>query len=280
VPKVTPPATTHRPASARILPRGGTAIFPTYRVVTYYGVGGNPTLGILGAASPEQGAVAVEKRAAAYAGYGRPVQPAMELITTVALGSPGPNGDYSSPGDPASVAAYLAAAKRHRQLLVLDFQPGRSEFLTQVRRFEPFLLDPNVGVAVDPEWKVGPGQAPGGGRIGSASAAGVNAVGAYLSNLVRTHNLPQKLFVVHQFNFAMLPDRGNIVRYPGLATVIHADGLGPMPAKVGVYRQLAIPAPPFFAGFKVFFNPRFDPTLMSPAQIMSLRPRPDLISYE
>lgn len=276
---VPPPPPTARAIVAE-LPRGGTTILPRYRVVTFYGVGGSPTLGILGAGTPDQAAAAVEARAAAYASYGRPVQPAMELIATVALGSPGPNGDYSSAGDPASVSAFLAVAKRHKQLLILDFQPGRSEFLPQVQRFAPFLLDPNVGVALDPEWKVGPGQRPGGGRIGSSSAASINAVGAYLSALVRAHNLPQKLFVVHQFNLAMLPDRGNIVRYPGLATVIHADGLGPTVTKVNVYRQLGIPAPPFFAGFKAFFNRAFDPTLMSPAQIMALRPRPDLISYE
>jgi hypothetical protein len=266
-----------RPTQAQ-LPLGGRMLFPAYRVVAYYGDGRNPTLGVLGRGGPDDAANAVARQAAQYAGYGRRIQPAMELITTLALASPGPNGDYSDPGDPAIVAQFLAAAKRHHELLILDFQPGRGEFLPQVQRYEQFLLDPAVGVALDPEWKVLPTQRPGGGFIGSASASSVNAVSAYLSQLVTAHGLPQKLFIVHQFTFTMLPDRANIIARPQLATVFQADGHSNVQNKIAIFHQLAFPAPPYRIGFKLFYVE--DHPLMTPDQAMSLRPQPDLISYQ
>jgi len=189
----------------RELPRGGVRIVPRLRVVAFYGGPDGPGLGVLGAGSPEQAAAAVIARAAGFAGFGRPVQPAMELLATVAQGAPGPDGTYSRPVTNTQIAAYLAVAHEHRMLLILDIQPGGGEFLPQVRALEPFLLDPDVSVALDPEWKVPFEQAPGGGRIGSATAADINAVGAYLSGLITTRRLPDKLLIVHEFTRRCCP---------------------------------------------------------------------------
>jgi hypothetical protein len=274
-PTATPTPT---PSPTPSLPRGGRLIFPAFRVVAYYGNGAAPGLGILGSGTPDQAAAAVQQQADQYAFAGKPVLPAMELITTVALPEPGPDGVYSSHGDPAMVANYLAAARRHKELLVLDFQPGQGDFLTQVQRFESFLDQPDVGVALDPEWHMKPGQIPG-QVIGSASAADINAVSAYLEGLVTRHRLPQKLFVIHQFQAPMLPDRQAIVARPGLATVFHADGNGTPGTKLDVYGSLAFPGPPFYRGFKLFFTR--DYPLMSPQQTISqVNPVPDLISYQ
>ncbi len=245
--------------------------------MAYYGAPGTDALGVLGRGTPDQAAAAIERQAAQYARFGRPVQPAMELIATVAQGGPGRDGLYSKPIPDAAIAAYLAAAHRHRLLLILDFQPGRGEFLPQVQRVSRFLLDPSVSVALDPEWKVGLGQVPA-KVIGSASAASINAVGRYVSSLVAPHRLPDKLLVVHQFTLSMLPDRSNIERPRGLEVVLHADGLATPAAKIHVYHQLAFPCPPFHAGFKLFF--RADTGLMTPAQVMALRPQPEIVTYQ
>ena len=260
------------------LPAGGRTILPKLRVVAFYGGPDGPGLGVLGAGTPDQAADAVERRAQAFASYGRPVQPAMELIATVAQGSPGGDGDYSGAISNKQIRTYLAAAHAHHMLLILDIQPGGGEFLPQVRRLQPFLLDASVSVGLDPEWKVPFGDAPGGGRIGSSSAASINAVGRYLSGLVRSNHLPDKLLVIHQFSNSMLPDRRNIRSYPGVETVMHADGEGSPALKVGVYRQLGFGKLPFHAGFKVFFTE--DTRLMSPAEIMALHPRPDIVTYQ
>ncbi len=271
------PTPTPTPTPPPTLPRGGRVIFPRYRVVAYYGGSDGPGLGVLGAGTPDQAAEAVERQSRLFAVPGRPVLPAMELITTVALASPGPNGIYSSPGDPAAVQRYLAAARRHKQLLVMDFQPGQGDYLTQIKRFEQFVKQPDVGVALDPEWHMRPGQIPG-QVFGSSSAADVNAVSSYLAQLVRRYRLPQKLFIIHQFRQSMLPDRQLIVARPGLATVFHADGNGVPADKVQVYNLLAFPGPPFRRGFKLFYTR--DVPLMSPQEALALVPPPDLVTYQ
>jgi hypothetical protein len=245
--------------------------------VAFYGAPGGDQLGVLGRGTPDQAAAAVERQAAQYARFGRRVQPAMELIATVAQAGPGTDGLYSKAVPQADIARYLAAAHRHKLLLILDFQPGRGEFLPQVRHDERFLRDPSVSVALDPEWKVGPTQVPA-QVIGSSSAASINAVGRYVSAMVTGHRLPDKLLVVHEFTQPMLPDRGNIARPAGLEVVLHADGLATPAKKIAVYQALRFPCPPFHAGFKLFY--RADTGLMRPAQVMALRPQPEIVTYQ
>lgn len=259
------------------LPRGGRVIFPDYRVIAYYGSGEFPGLGVLGKTPPEKAAEAIEKQANGYAFAGRKILPAMELITTVALNSPGPMGVYSSNGNPDVVQKYLDVARKRKMLLILDFQPGQGEFLPQVKRFEKFLTQPDVGVALDSEWRMKKGQIPG-KAYGSATAAEINGVSQYVQGLVQKNNLPEKLLILHQFRLDMFPDREKIVARPGLATVFHADGFGPQSEKKEVYAALKLPPPPFRIGFKLFYKD--DPDLMTPKQAMELQPAPDLITYQ
>jgi hypothetical protein len=246
-------------------------------VVAYYGAAGIPILGVLGTADPDTIAAEVSARAAQYASAGRMVLPAFELITTMAQPCRADFPLCTSAISPQTVQAYLDAAHRHRMMLILDIQPGRGEFLPQVQALRPFLSDPSVGVALDPEWKLAPYQFPI-ESIGSSSAASINAVGAYLSGIVQAENLPDKLLLVHQFVRSELPDRQNIKVYPRVETLLHADGFGSPGAKVGVYQQLAFPSPPYRVGFKLFFTR--DRALMVPANVMSLHPQPDLVSYQ
>lgn len=269
---VTPPT---RPAE---LPRGGRRILGRFRVVAYYGAPGGGQLGVLGASPPDQAALRIEAQARGFRGFGLPVQPAMELIATVAQASPGPDGDYSAPIPASEIRRYLQVAHEHKMLLVLDIQPGRSTFLTQVKTLRPFLLDPSVSIALDSEWKVSSDETPGNGLIGSSDSADINAVERYLSRLVRRHDLPDKLLILHEFTSSMLPERSAIQIAPGVETVFHADGFGTPRLKRAVYRRLAFPGRPYGAGFKLFFTQ--DSRLMTPAEVMRLRPRPDVITYQ
>jgi hypothetical protein len=260
------------------LPRGGTVILGHYRIVAYYGAPGSGALGVLGSGTPEHAALAIEHRATAFTSYGLRLQPSMELIATVAQRSSGADGDYSAPIPNSQISHYLSVVHRHKMLLILDLQPGRATFLSQAKNLQHFLLDPCVSIALDPEWKVGPNQRPGGGLIGSSSAAGVNAVGRYLSTLVRANHLPDKLMVVHEFTSSMLPDRSKITPQPGVEVAFHADGFGTPTAKIRVYHQLAFPGRPFGAGFKLFLTQ--DSRVMTAREVMALRPRPDIITYQ
>jgi hypothetical protein len=259
------------------LPQGGRHILGHYRVVTYYGGPDGPGLGILGSKSPDKIAVDIEKTAKQWRRYGKPVQPAMELIASVAQGSPGADGNYSKPISDADVQRYLQAAHKYRMLLILDIQPGRGTFLAQVEHFHKFLTDPWVSVALDPEWKMSGNEVPG-KTIGHSRAHGINVVRNYLAALVKRRNLPDKLLVVHQFTTGMLPNREKIKPTKGVEVVFHADGFGSQSAKRATWQRLAFPGRPFGAGFKLFVHQ--DSGLMTPNEVMSLRPKVDLISYQ
>ena len=112
---------------------------------------------------------------------------------------------YRSRQPDAVIRRYLRAARRHDMLLLLDIQPGRSDFFTETTRLERWLREPDVGLALDPEWRVTAGEVPG-QVIGQVDAREVNATSAWLAQLVATEKLPQKLFVVHQFTDDMVDD--------------------------------------------------------------------------
>ena len=271
-------AATPPPPPPITLPRGGRTILPGHLVVAYYGIVG--TSNILGQTdNPQADAEGVERQARKYAALGEKVQPAFELVATIASPDPGPDGTYSSPVSDATVARYLRVAHRHRLLLILDFQPGRGEFLPEVKQYARFLRDPSVGVALDPEWKLTADEVPD-QVVGSASAASINAVSRYLSALVTRLRLPQKLFIIHQFRLAELPDRQNIAFRSGLATVLQMDGLGPVAVKRAAYHQVMRHSTGFYPGFKVFLQSSADPVLLSPAKVLKLRPRPAYVSYQ
>lgn len=244
----------------------------------YYGTAGTGALGVLGETSPQKAAERLEKAAAPFGrASGTEVLPAFELITTVASSAAGKDGDYSDELDGDSVQEYIDVARENDLLVVLDFQPGRADFLDQVRKYEEYLLQPNVGVALDPEWKLKPGQRPL-QQIGGTRAGPVNDVSEYLSRLVTENDLPEKIFLVHQFKSYQLPDRDEIVDREGLATVLHVDGFGSQEAKFQTYGVLASRDGQFVNGFKLFYDE--DTDLLTPAETMKIKPRPMLVSYQ
>jgi hypothetical protein len=269
---------TEQPVPLRELPRGGRRIFPGFTVVAHYGTAGTAALGVLGEGTPDQAAARLLKAAAPFArASGRPVLPAFELIATIAQRQPGDDGTYSTYVADADVARYLAAARRVKALLVLDLQPGRADFLTQARHYEKFLLQPDVGLALDPEWKLTPTQVPL-RQIGATDAASINRVSSYLAQLTVSNRLPEKLLVLHQFRELMIPDRHKVVRRPGLAIVLHLDGFGAQFVKRDVYAALSLKSGPLHNGLKLFIDE--DTDLFTPAEAMAFRPRPELISYQ
>ncbi len=270
-----PTATPSVPPAPHDLPRGGRTVLPNNRVVAFYGEGYPGGMGLIEVNDLDGVAARLQKQADGYAGFGRPVLPAMELIATNAVRKPGPDGSYSLKLDDATIDRYLAAARKHRMLLVLDFQPGTDEFLPQVKRYEKYLTQPDVAIGLDPEWRT-PGSRPYAGT-GHSSAAEINAVGSYVAGLVRANRLPQKLFVVHQFTAAMVPDRQDVKVPEELAVVFHMDGIGPPGLKESVYNRLSVSSP-YRNGFKVF--PVLDKPAMTPQQVMQLRPRPEVITYQ
>lgn len=259
------------------LPRGGEKILPRYRVVAYYGAPQNPALGALGV-GPLPGAVAkLERQAAVYRRPGRPVIPALELIADIAKPVPFSTGLYVERQTPETLCRYLRAARAARALLVLDLQPGHADFLAEVRRLRPWLAEPDVSLALDPEWKV-PEWAVPGQVIGGTDARVVNSVARELSRIVRDERLPHKLLLVHQFTPDMLENRELLRPYPGVELTLNVDGVGARPDKELAYRTLATRTDPWFHGFKLFYEE--DGVVMTPREVLALLPQPGVVIYE
>jgi hypothetical protein len=258
------------------LPRGGRTILPDFRVVAYYGAPQDRQLGALGIGSPDHAARRLATQAKPYGRKSRPILPALELIAVVAAGAPGQNGLYNLRQPDSVIRRYLKAARKAKALLLLDIQPGRSDFFTETTRLRKWLAQPDVGLALDPEWRMGPGQVPG-KVIGSVGAREVNATTAWLAQLVKRKRLPQKLVLVHQFTDDMVPEK-KLKRPDGLAYVLNVDGFGSQELKVAKYHSFVAQAPKFRRGFKLFYHE--DANTMSPGQVMRLSPRPDVVVYE
>ena len=255
------------------LPRGGRQLFPRYRVVGFYGM---QNLDVLGAGTPDVVAQRLLKVARPYATPGHPVMPMFELIATVAHPFPTPSGLYRTHQEDAIVRSYLKAVRRIDGVLVLDVQPGREDFVRSLRHWEPYLRQPDVGVALDPEFAMGPGQVPG-RQLGRTDAAAINRASAYVAGIVRKHRLPQKLFMVHQFRDSMIRDKAKIAIRPGLAMTWNADGFGVRSAKLEDYRSYTRDRR-FHPGLKLFYEN--DVNLMRPREVLKLKPVPRVINYQ
>lgn len=259
------------------LPGGGRRILPDKRVVGFYGHPTDDELGALGIGPPADAAQRLLRQARAYQHPRRPVLPAMELLASIATADPGAEGDHSLRTDDATIGRYLRAARSVGAILVLDIQPGYADFLDETRRLQRWLKEPDVSLALDPEWKVPEGTVPG-EVIGATSAAAVNEVSWYLDMLTRVNRLPQKLLLVHQFTDEMIVDEDAIEQREWVAVALNVDGFGTREAKTSKYHDFAAELPWADKGFKLFY--REDEGLMTPQEVVRLRPSPAIVVYE
>lgn len=262
------------------LPLGGRTIFPRHRLVGLCGTPGAPALGTLMGNLPKR-AKALAKLAEPYAEE-RTILPVFELIAVVVQGAPGKDGKSRRRVSEAVVDEYLREARDAKALLLLNVQPGHSDFLTELKHFEKYLREPDVGVALDPEWAMKPKQKPG-VFYGQATGAVVDQVATYLAGIVEEGNLPEKALVVHQMNGYVLKDEQAIQAHPGIAIIKSVDGLGPKGAKIKTYNYLVKSMPAsMHAGFKLFFDEdsRSGARLMTPREVLALVPKPEYVMYE
>ena len=263
------------------LPGGGGLAFPGRRMVALYGHPYGPDLGVMGEQDPAAAVELAKKYAEDYQPFSEvPVIPAFEVIATVASGGPGDDGNFSNETPMEDLVPYVDAIVNAGGYAVIDLQPGQGSFLEQAKLYEELLKHPNVGLALDAEWKLNPGEQPL-SRIGSATSGEINEVADWLAQLVRDNNLPQKVMILHQFNVAMYPDRENIVTgQPELAWVLHADGHGGPEQKFDTWNVLREGLDPnYFMAWKNFFDEDF-PTFTPEQTYRDVNPRPWFVSYQ
>ncbi|HUQ56251.1 hypothetical protein [Lentzea sp.] len=262
------------------LPGGGQVLFPGRLLVCLYGHPDGPALGALGEQDLEGTVARAKKLAADYEPLSDvPVVPSLEIIVTVAQGSPGPDGDYSAESEVESVRPWAERAGKEGFYVILDLQPGRARLVDQAKRYAPLLEMPHVGLAVDPEWKLGPDQVPL-QQIGGADASEINEVSAWLADLTAAKSLPQKLLVVHQFQLTMIRNEQALdTTRDEVQLLIHMDGQGTTGQKVSTWDSVVGARPSDLPmGWKNFYDE--DKPMLTPEQTMTYRPKPSMVSYQ
>lgn len=260
------------------IPGGGQILFPGRRLVAFYGAPGTSSLGVLGEQGPEDTLARLYPVAEQYAADGVPTVPTFEIIATVASARAGADGNYSAESSVEALTPWVEYAASAGVYVVLDLQPGRSTYLEQARRYEELLAQPHVGLALDPEWRLGPGQVHL-RQIGSVAAEEVNQVADWLAGVVRRNRLPQKLLLVHQFKLSMIRNR-DAIRVPSeLALVIQMDGQGPLATKYDTWSAITARAQPgWWWGWKNFYDE--DSPMARPDQVLDLQPTPVFVSFQ
>jgi hypothetical protein len=254
------------------------SILDKHLLVAWYGSPWTGRMGVLGRLQGKALADGLKNQAAAYAKVAKkPVLPAYELIAVVAQGQPGSDGMYRRRESREVIDRMLREARAAGIKLVLDIQTGRSTVMSELLPLLPYLEQPDVYLALDPEFSMGTDGVPG-RRIGTMRADEVNDAIVVLEHLIRQRNLPPKVLIVHQFTTGMLPDKERVYTSPALDIVLDMDGFGPPELKRSTYRAVLRQRPLAFTGFKLFYIQ--DTNLLAPAQVLALTPQPSLIIYQ
>lgn len=260
------------------------AILPFKRVIAYYGNLYSKRMGVLGE-YPEAEMLAMLKKEMKKweaADTTTKVVPALHYIAVTAQESPGRDGKYRLRMPFHQIDSVLKMAEKIDAITFVDIQVGLSTLQQEVPQLEKYLSRPDMHLGIDPEFSMKGGERPG-KVIGSFNADDINYVTGYLADLVKQHNLPPKILVVHRFTQAMMKDYKNIKLRPEVQVVIDMDGWGHQARKKNTYRQYVYKEPVQFPGFKVFYKNdtrEANSRPMEPEELLELVPKPIYIQYQ
>jgi hypothetical protein len=262
------------------------SILPAKRIVAFYGNPLSKKMGILGEIPYDQMLAKLDTVAASWraADPSMPVQPALHLIVSVAQGQPGKDGMYRQRSDPDLIEKIYGMAHARGWITILDIQAGKSTIDSELPVILPFLQRPDVHLGVDPEFYMHynrEGRIPG-SKIGAMDARDVNYLIDQLGELVTKYHLPPKVLIVHRFTSNMLQNADKIKLDPRVQVVINMDGWGQPWLKFDTYAKCEASEPVEYTGFKLFFHndTKKGDKLLSPTEVLALRPRPVYIQYQ
>lgn len=246
-------------------------------LVTWYGNPHSKRMGILGEYVGDELANGLRRQAEAFAPHtGRHVQPAYELVAVVAQNNAGRDGKWRRRETRDVIEKMLAEARAHGFRLILDVQVGHSTVEAELDYLRRYLEEPDVYLALDPEFDMPDGQAPG-TRIGTTAARDVNYAIDLLERIVIEKKLPPKVLIAHQFTMNMLPDKRNVKDSPVVDVALVMDGWGPRALKHSIYRMVTR-TPLEHTGIKLFYKKERD--LIPPPDLMRLVPTPAIVIYQ
>jgi hypothetical protein len=262
-----------------LLPAEERSLFQRCQLVAYYGFPGEPLMGIAGEYEPEEMIGLLREQVEEYEEYNgfRTAVPALELIYAVAQGSQTADGTYLARMSNEMVERWIEIAEQHDLLLIFDIQMGTSTVEAEIEHLLPYLANPRVHLALDPEFVTTPDTPPG-LRIGGMEAADINRAQHILKEMVDEHGLPNKILMIHQFIPEMILNKDQIEDVPGIDLVIHQDGFGPPEDKIANYNRYVAAEGAKHGGFKIFYQQ--DEPVMTPEEVMQLTPQPDVVTYQ
>ena len=259
------------------------AIFPFKRVIAYYGNLYSTRMGILGELPKPQ---VIEKLKGEMDKWYKAdstleIQPALHYIAVTAQNAPGKGGKYRLRMPFSQIDSVLEMAKTINAIVFVDIQVGLSTLQQEIPALEPYLKLPNVHLGIDPEFSMKGGEKPG-SVIGSFDETDINYAAGYLAELVKTHNLPPKILVVHRFTQGMVKGHKKIKIQPEVQLVMHMDGWGEPAKKLNTYQQYIYREPVEYTGFKIFYknDTKNNGRLLTPKELLALRPQPVYIQYQ
>ena len=264
-------------------PHGG-AILPFERIIAYYGNFYSTRMGILGELPSEEVLAQLASTSAAWeaADPDTPVRPAIHYIAMVAQEDAGSDGMYRNVMPDEHIERAFSMAEEINGIVFLDLQVGLSTIERELPQFREYFTRPETHLAIDPEFSMKRGNPPG-TVIGTFDAADINFAIDWMSEIVREHQLPPKVLVVHRFTQNMVTNYQNIRPTPEVQVVMHMDGWGPRTLKRSTYRTVVLPEPVQFAGLKIFYKNDLKPPstgIFSPEEALQLHPEPMYIQYQ
>ena len=260
------------------------AILPFNRIVAYYGNFYSKKMGVLG--EYDTGTMISKLKSEIerwkIADPHTPVVPAIHYIATTAQGLPQSDNSYILRMPDSEIDKAIEIAKPLNALVFLDIQVGQSTIQKELPKLEKYIKLPQVHIGIDPEFSMKTGKKPG-TVIGTMSATDVNYVTNYLAKVVKENNLPPKILVVHRFTQGMLTKYKDIKTQPEVQIVIDMDGWGFQAKKVAAYNQIVAKEPVQFTGFKLFYKNDLKlkgSKMMTPTEVLNLKPQPVYIQYQ
>lgn len=266
-----------------VYPNAG-AILPFNRIIAYYGNLYSTKMGVLGEYKEDEMLAKLDGEVKKWelADPNTPVIPALHYIAVVAQDSAGQDGKYRFRMPDSEIEKVLAMAAKINALVFLDIQVGFSNLQKEIPLLEQYLKLPNVHLGIDPEFSMKSGIRPG-KVVGTYDASDINYAIDFLAKVVKENNLTPKVLVVHRYTQKMVTNYNQIKILPEVQIVMHMDGWGGAAKKINTYKQFIYSEPVQFTGFKLFYkNDIFEPgtAIMTPNELLGLRPKPVYIQYQ
>ncbi|GAA0736233.1 hypothetical protein Drose_18760 [Dactylosporangium roseum] len=295
------PTAAPEPARPVFDPDAG-APLPTNRVVAFSAV---PGAAVTGPAYQLSDAMLTRLRdqAAQYQALdpAHPVVAGIDLVVSVPDRYPGDDGSYRHHVDKATIDRYVEFCKRNGLVLFLDLNFGWTDPLTELNIFSHYLRLPFVHVAIDPEWMFPRRDGVPGVNLSNVRAADLNPLIDAVADLPERYQVPRKMFLIHQYRpdgdgladpydpaEALIADKRNLRDDSRVDVIVHVDSVGGWPGDIEVkIRQYSAWVAQSmqrhgnfrYGGLKIFYQQESKHKLMTPRQVMALRPPPMVITY-